>query len=162
MAEALTNARAGSAFVAYSAGIDPKPEVSPVVTDVLLAHGIPAGTLRTKRWTEFTGPGAPRIDFLIVTGERNEGDLVPEWPGETSPVRANWQLPDPAEGSQEMDHLRARAETNYQIVGRCVRMFLSIPDDVLNHLATREPHGLDIDETAISLMSQVFRPAVPV
>lgn len=162
MAEALTNARADGGFVGYSAGIEPNPGVSTVVTGVLRAHGIPTNDLRSKSWIEFTGPDAPKFEFVVIVSERDEGDFCPDWPGGIRPYRANWFLSDPSRGSQETAQLQARAEANFQIIKRCVNMFLSLPGDTLDRLTTREPHGLDIDETAISLMSQVFRPTAPV
>ncbi len=55
MAEALFNHLGGGDVVAFSAGSQPAGYVHPKSIETLKAHGIEAGTPRSKSWDEFAG-----------------------------------------------------------------------------------------------------------
>lgn len=101
MAEALLNARGDGRFTAYSAGSRPKGEVHPLTLVTLERAGLPAGRLRSKSWSEFSGRGAPRLDFVFTVCGSAASEPCPLWLGR--PVTAHWHIDDPAavEGTDE-------------------------------------------------------------
>jgi arsenate reductase len=81
-------------FRAFSAGSNPKGAVHPMALDVLESMGFPHEGLRSKSWTEFAGPEAPEIDFIITVCDSAAGESCPVWPGQ--PITAHWGIEDPA------------------------------------------------------------------
>lgn len=112
LAEALLNDRAigGGRFRGYSAGSQPRGTVHPLALDTLKENGLPTEGLRSKSWQEFSGPDAPRMDFIFTVCDNAAAEACPIWPGH--PATDHWGLPDPAavEGSDE-DKRRAFRET---------------------------------------------------
>lgn len=98
MAEALLNRFGSGKFSAFSAGTDPTAQIHPLTLELLERHSLPIEGLRSKSWNEFTGPSAPRFDFVISVCERPEEAVWP-WSGDT--VKAHWHITDPVgmEGS---------------------------------------------------------------
>ena len=94
MAEAILQKIGGSRFRAYSAGSDPIAEPNPEVIAKLRAFGHDTDGLRSKSWHEFTGPNAPRMDFVITLCDTLEGPVCPDF-GDLA-VTGAWPLPDPA------------------------------------------------------------------
>ena len=94
MAEALLDKIGKGKFRAYSAGSDPGPGPMPEVLERLTVLGHDVSRLRSKSWNEFTGPDAPRMDFVIALCDTLEGQVCPDF-GDTA-VTAAWPLPDPA------------------------------------------------------------------
>lgn len=125
MAESLLNALGGRRFRGHSAGSHPRGRVHPVALEVLARGGYPTSGLRSKDWGEFTGPDAPRIDFVITLCDAAAGEACPAFPGKH--VRAHWSMPDPAavDGSEEAE-LRAFLET-LSILRRRIQRFTSLP-----------------------------------
>ncbi|MFI4981126.1 MAG: arsenate reductase ArsC, partial [Nevskiales bacterium] len=78
MAEAIL-AKAGSGrFHAYSAGSDPAAAPNPEVIAKLRLLGYDVAALRSKSWNEFTGPTAPRMDFVITLCDTLDGQVCPD------------------------------------------------------------------------------------
>jgi arsenate reductase len=127
IAEALLNGLGGGRFRAFSAGSHPTGRVNPVALEVLARDGIPVQGLRSKSWDEFSGPGAPRIDFVITVCGNAAGEVCPVFPGK--PVAAHWGVPDPAavEGS-DADKRRAFRAT-LDVMRRRVQRFTGLPFD---------------------------------
>ena len=65
-------------FRAYSAGSDPATEPMPEVIARLKVLGHDVTKLRCKSWNEFTGPDAPRMDFVIALCDTLHGQFCPE------------------------------------------------------------------------------------
>jgi arsenate reductase (thioredoxin) len=97
MAEALMNRLGRGRFHAYSAGSFPKGQVNPHVEPVVKALGYHLADFRSKSWDEFSGPGAPRMDFVFTVCDNAAGEVCPIWPGQ--PITAHWGIPDPAAAS---------------------------------------------------------------
>ena len=94
LAEAIVNKIGDGKIIAYSAGSNPKGEVHPQALALLAKRGHTTQGLRSKSWTEFTGPDAPQLDLVITVCANAAGETCPVWSG--APVRAHWGLPDPA------------------------------------------------------------------
>ena len=97
IAEAVLNRAGQGRFRAFSAGSQPKGLVHPYAIDLLerLRYGVSAA--RSKSWTEFVGPNAPKLDFAFTLCADAAAKTCPVWPGQ--PMKVHWGLPDPAAGS---------------------------------------------------------------
>jgi len=89
MAEALLNRFGAGRFRAFSAGLDPAPEVHPLALEIAHASGIAASGLRPKSVREFASSSAPRMDFVIALDKHP----APAIPGH--PMLARWGISDP-------------------------------------------------------------------
>lgn len=161
MAEAYANSLRSGEVTAYSAGIAPQSSVSPIVFAELAANGIPAESLYPKSIARFRAATAPRLDYLITLCDTGEAHPNPDWPaapdGCPPPVQASWTVPDPCRRIGSVRDQRERLAVSFQIIVKCVTMFLSMPDSMLAHVARNEPRGLDIDANTIALMSKSLR-----
>ena len=139
LAEALLNHWGNGRFRAFSAGSFPKGTVHPLAIELLQWTKLPTEGLRSKSWDEFTGPGAPPIDFVITVCDNAAGEACPVWPGK--PMTAHWGITDPAavEGAAEKGAAfrKAFAELESRI-----KLFVNIPiespDCLALHQAVRD------------------------
>lgn len=101
LAEAILARSGMGKFRAYSAGSQPKGDVHPAALKLLERYRYPTGDLRSKSWDEFSGPEAPKIDFVFTVCGNAANEVCPIWPGH--PMTAHWGVPDPAavEGTEE-------------------------------------------------------------
>jgi arsenate reductase len=125
LAEGILRKVGTGKFVAFSAGSQPKGVVNPLALKVLGLHGYPTEDLRSKSWTEFSRPDAPRMDFVITVCDNAAGESCPVWPGK--PITAHWGIEDPAavEGS-DLEKERA-FETAFRYLSRRIEAFASLP-----------------------------------
>jgi arsenate reductase len=123
-------------FSAFSAGSHPTGIVNPFALEYLAANRMPIDGLRSKSWSEFGEPGAPRLDFVFTVCDNAAGEVCPVWPGQ--PITAHWGVPDPAAvaGSAE-DKRRAFAETGRVLLNR-LRLFTSLPLAKLERLTIKQ------------------------
>ncbi len=133
LAEAILNRSGKDEFRAYSAGSHPNGKVNPYALDLLQRLGIDTAGLRSKAWDEFSGPGAPELDFVITVCDNAAGEVCPVWPGQ--PMTAHWGMPDPAavEGA-ELDKSNAFRET-FRGLERRIQMFTALPIASLDRLS---------------------------
>jgi protein-tyrosine-phosphatase len=94
MAEVILNRSGRGNFHAYSAGSHPKGQVHPYTLDLLGKLNYDISELRSKSWTEFAKPGAPKLDFVFTVCDDAAKESCPVWPGQ--PMTAHWGIPDPA------------------------------------------------------------------
>ena len=94
MAESILRKDGDDRFIALSAGSHPKGSVNPLATKILQSHGYPTIGARSKPWDEFTGEGAPELDFVFTVCDNAAGEVCPVWPGQ--PMTAHWGIEDPA------------------------------------------------------------------
>jgi arsenate reductase len=135
LAEAIL-ARVGRArFNAYSAGSDPAGEPMPEVIERLRALGHDVARLRSKSWHEFTGPEAPRMDFVIALCDSPQGQVCPDL-GERF-VTAAWPLPDPAEFRGSAVERTTLLNELYAMIRRRVEIFTSLPFASLDRMALK-------------------------
>jgi arsenate reductase (thioredoxin) len=136
MAEALLQRRGRGRFRAFSAGSQPKGAVHPLAREVLRRGHHPLEGFRSKSWNEFSGPGAPRLDFVFTVCGNAARETCPVWPGR--PIGAHWGIDDPAvaEGSEE-EKLRAFQSAYLELDAR-IQLFVALPLDTLDPLALKK------------------------
>lgn len=134
LAEAVMNELGASrGFKAFSAGSHPKGEVHPWASRTLTQHHLPAEGCRSKGWEEFTGPDAPRLDFVFTVCDQAAGGVCPVWPGQ--PMTAHRGMPDPAcvDGPEAVIE-RAFLDA-FVTIRRRIELMLSLPLASLDTLA---------------------------
>ncbi len=130
IAEALLRARGAGRFRAFSAGSHPKGEVHPLALQTLALVQQPTVGLRSKSWDEFSGPDAPKLDFVVTVCGNAAKETCPVWPGH--PITAHWEIDDPAAavGTEEE---RARAfRRAYLELDRRIELLTSLPVEKLD------------------------------
>ena len=133
IAEAIMAKTAPGRFNAYSAGSHPKGTVNPHALDLLKRLDFPVEGLRSKSWEEFSGTGAPKLDFVITVCDDAAGEVCPAWPGQ--PMTAHWGMPDPAAVTgSELDTALAFAET-YRMLNNRITAFANLKISGLDRLS---------------------------
>lgn len=137
MAEAILNREGQGQFQAYSGGSNPKSKPNPVGLELLAGLGYETTGLRSKSWTEFAKPGAPKMDFIITVCDKAAGETCPHWPGH--PLVAHWGIPDPAAVSGSAEEKGAAFQETYRQLVNRLTAFINLPvDDLgLSDLKTR-------------------------
>ncbi|HEY8595978.1 MAG TPA: arsenate reductase ArsC [Devosiaceae bacterium] len=136
MGEALLDRMGRGRFKAYSAGSFPRGEVHPMTLTLLRELGYDVGGLRSKSWEEFSGPGAPQMDFVFTVCDQAANEPCPIWPGH--PVSAHWGVPDPAAAEGDAIDQRFAFVRAYRALERRISVFVELPIDGLNRLALKE------------------------
>ena len=136
LAEGLMNHWGRGKFVGYSAGSAPKGKVHPIALELLRHMKIPSEGMRSKSWDEFTGPGAPKLDFVFTVCDKAAGESCPVWFGE--PMTAHWGVEDPAavEGS-DTDKWLAFRRAFHELESR-IKVFTSLPIRSLDRMKLQE------------------------
>jgi arsenate reductase len=133
MAEALLNRLGEGRFRAFSAGSFPTGRVNPHTAPILKGLGYDIADFRSKSWDEFSGPGAPPIDFIFTVCDNAAGEVCPIWPGQ--PMTAHWGIPDPAAATgSEAEIGLAFAEAARMLRNR-ITPFIQLPFDKLDRLS---------------------------
>lgn len=137
LAEAIINREGHGRFRAFSAGSQPKGKPNPVTLELLAGLGYDTRDLRSKSWTEFAEPGAPKMDFIITVCDAAAGESCPYWPGH--PLVAHWGIPDPADVTGTHEQKRAAFQEAYRRLMCRVTAFVNLPIDqlALNELKAR-------------------------
>ena len=94
MAEAIMNRVGGGKFHGHSGGSQPKGHVHPYAVELLRKLNYDLRGVRSKSWSEFAQPGAPKLDFVFTVCDNAAAEACPVWPGQ--PMTAHWGIPDPA------------------------------------------------------------------
>ena len=136
LAEAILNRMGGDKFRAFSAGSDPKGQVNPHALALLERLGFPTADLRSKSWSEFSGPDAPQLDFIFTVCDNAANEVCPVWPGQ--PMTAHWGIPDPAavEGSQ--DKIDRAFKDALLAMERRIELFAQLPFKSLDRMALKK------------------------
>ena len=135
MAEAILQRLGGPRFHAWSAGSDPGRAPNPEVLAKLRAFGHDTTGLRSKSWHEFTGPNAPRMDFVITLCDALDGPACPDFGGLV--VTGAWPLPDPAKFTGSDLERAALLNELYAGLERRLRIFVSLSFASLDRLALK-------------------------
>ena len=123
-------------FRAFSAGSHPAGQVQPLALELLSQYHYPTEGLRSKNWNEFSGDGAPELDFVFTVCDKAAGEACPYWPGQ--PMTAHWGVEDPVavQGSHE-EQRRAYANA-FMVLRNRLSMFAALPIDKLDRLALKK------------------------
>ncbi len=135
MAEAILRQLGGGRFQAYSAGSDPIAAPRPEVIDKLRALGHDVASLRSKSWNEFTGPAAPRMDFVIAVCDTLQGQACPVFGGLA--VTGAWPLPDPGKFSGNAIERATMLNELYASLRRRIEIFIALPFTSLDRIAIK-------------------------
>lgn len=130
------NKRGFPLFTAYSAGSHPKGAVHPAALRQIEAAKLSANGFRSKDWSEFAEPGAPRLDFVFTVCDKAAKEVCPVWPGQ--PITAHWGVPDPAEVENAPDQIEKAFREAFITLDRRISLFLSLPLDKLDALALKK------------------------
>jgi protein-tyrosine-phosphatase/DNA-binding transcriptional ArsR family regulator len=135
MAEAILQKVGRGRFNAYSAGSDPAPVPMPEVLARLAMMGHDVSHLHSKSWKEFTGPDAPRMDFVLTLCDTREGEDCPDL-GER-PITATWPFPDPAKFTGSEVERLVLLNQIYGMIRRRLEAFISLPFGTLERIALK-------------------------
>ena len=136
IAESLMNRHGAGKFAAYSAGSHPGGEVHALALWILVQKNYQTEGLRSKDWNEFSGPGAPRMDFVFTVCDNAAGEACPVWSGQ--PVTANWGMPDPAAVEGLDTAKRAAFRDAFAELEHRISSFANLPIDSLEQLELKQ------------------------
>jgi arsenate reductase len=125
LAEAILNKIGVGRFQTYSAGSHPKGAVNPHALKLLASLGYPTTDLRSKSWDEFSGPDAPKLDFVFTVCDDAAGAVCPIWPGQ--PMTAHWGLPDPAAVHGSDAEIMLAFAKAYRMLSNRIGLFAALP-----------------------------------
>lgn len=136
LAESALRRLGGGRFQAHSAGSHPTGAPHPLTLRLLRELGDDVSHYRSKSWDEFTGPEAPRLDFVFTVCDNARGETCPIWTG--TPRVAHWGSIDPAAavGSDD-EKLRVFRRVHDELETR-VRRFVALPFESLTPDALAE------------------------
>ena len=135
MAEAILRTVGAGRFNAYSAGSQPIAEPLPEVIEKLRSLGHDVSNLKSKSWDQFTGPNAPRMDFVIALCDTLQGQVCPDF-GELA-VTGAWPLPDPAKFTGNRAERSTLLNELYSSLRRRIEIFTSLPFASLDRMAMK-------------------------
>ncbi|WP_439596510.1 metalloregulator ArsR/SmtB family transcription factor [Falsiroseomonas sp.] len=136
MAEAILHRIGQGRFRAFSAGSEPAAEGPlPEVIQQLKALGHETSALHSKSWDDFTGPQAPRMDFVIALCDTLAGQACPEFGG--TALTAAWPLPDPAKFSGSTAERATLLNELYAALQRRLGIFTALPFATLDRMALK-------------------------
>ena len=137
MAESILNLplNGQGRFRAYSAGSHPSGKVNPFAIELLQKHRIPTEDLRSKNWEEFSGPSAPKLDFVFTVCDNAAGEVCPVWPGQ--PMTAHWGIEDPAAAEGTDEEKRKAFFTAFSQLQRRIQFFTALPIGKLQGIALK-------------------------
>lgn len=133
IAERLIERLGRGRFRGFSAGSRPAGAVNPLALEILERNNFQTSGLRSKSWSEFAGPDARQMDFVVTVCDSAAGEACPVWPGQ--PMTAHWGLPDPAavEGP-DLDKANAFRET-FRALERRISLFTALPLSSLDRMS---------------------------
>ena len=92
--------------------------------------------LRSKSWTEFTGPDGPKLDFAFTLCDDAAAEACPVWPGQ--PMTAHWGMPDPAAKTGTEAEMRYAFTDTMRMLSNRINIFVSLPMKSLNALSLQK------------------------
>jgi arsenate reductase (thioredoxin) len=125
MAEVILSRAGQGNFRAFSAGSQPKGRVHPCALDLLRKLHYDVTGLRSKSWKEFSGPDAPKLDFVFTVCDNAAKETCPVWPGQ--PMTAHWGVPDPAEATGTDAEVRFAFADALRMLTNRINIFVSLP-----------------------------------
>ena len=123
-------------FRAFSAGSHPAGQVQPLALELLSQYHYPTEGLRSKNWNEFSGDGAPELDFVFTVCDKAAGEACPYWPGQ--PMTAHWGVEDPAAVQGSAEEQRRAYANAFMVLKNRIAMFAALPFDKLDRLSLKQ------------------------
>lgn len=136
MAEAIITRESMGRFQGYSAGSDPKDTPHPRTLALLQHLNHNTDQLRSKSWDEFTGPLAPKMDFVFTVCDQAAAEICPVWPGQ--PISAHWGLPDPAAVTGNEAEIGLAFRETYRMLRNRISIFINLPIGTLDTLTLQK------------------------
>jgi arsenate reductase len=136
MAEAILNRKGAPTFTAYSAGSHPSGFVRPEAIKQLEIARLSTAGLRSKSWSEFTGPDAPHLNFVFTVCDNAAKEVCPFWPGQ--PMTAHWGIPDPAAVRRSPQEVERAYSQAFAALDRRISLFLCLPIATLDTFALQK------------------------
>jgi arsenate reductase len=133
MAEAILNRAGQGKFRAFSAGSQPKGQIHPYALDLLQKLNYDFRGLRSKSWKEFSGPDAPKLDFVFTVCDNAARETCPVWPGQ--PMTAHWGVPDPAGARGTEAEVRLAFADALRMLTNRINLLVSLPLRSLDQLS---------------------------
>jgi arsenate reductase len=133
MAEAVLNRAGQGKFQGFSAGSQPKGRVHPYTLDLLRRLNFDVSRMRSKSWNEFTGPDAPKLDFVFTVCDNAANEVCPVWPGQ--PMTAHWGVPDPAAATGNEAQIRLAFADALRMLTNRINIFVSLPVRSLDQIS---------------------------
>lgn len=148
MAEAILDKIGRPRFEGWSAGSDPRQDGPlPEVMTLLKTLGHDVSELRSKSWSELSGPEAPRMDFVITLCDTIQGQICPDFGATT--ITGAWPLPDPSKFSASTAERATLLNEVYAGLRRRLEAFISLPVASLDRMALKarvdelaDPHAV--------------------
>jgi arsenate reductase len=136
MAEAILKHKGKGRFTAFSAGSQPAGQPRPEALRQIESAGLSTAGLRSKSWDEFSGPDAPRLDFVFTVCDNAAKEQCPFWPGQ--PMTAHWGIPDPAAVKGSPEKIARAFRDAFVVLDRRIALFLSLPLATLEEMAIKD------------------------
>ncbi len=136
LAEAILNRDGRGRFKAFSAGSQPAGQVNPYALELLKNLNFVTDGLRSKNWDEFSGPEAPKMDFVFTVCDNAANEVCPVWPGQ--PMTAHWGVPDPAAADGNEAEKRAAFAEAFRMLNNRIGIFLNLPMASLDTLGLQK------------------------
>ena len=136
IAEAILLREGAGRFMAYSAGSQPTGRPNPYAIEQLQGMDHDTTFARSKSWDEFSGPDAPKMDFIFTVCGNAAEETCPVWPGH--PATAHWGVPDPAAAVGTKAEKRAAFSETYRMMRSRISIFINLPFESLDQFALRE------------------------
>ena len=133
MAEVILNRAGQGKFRAFSAGSQPKGQVHPYALDLLRKLNFDVSGVRSKSWQEFSGPAAPKLDFVFTVCDNAAAETCPVWPGQ--PMTAHWGVPDPAAAAGSEAEIRLAFADAFRMLSNRIDIFVALPLRSLDQLS---------------------------
>ena len=130
IAEALLNRWGKEKFRAFSAGSHPKGQIHPYARELLQSLFYDVSGLRSKSWSEFAGPDAPKLDFVFTVCGSAAAETCPLWPKQ--PIIAHWNIPDPALATGTESEIRFAFADAYRVLNNRILTFIKLPLESLD------------------------------
>src|SRR5215470_3431047 len=133
MAEAILNLKGKPSFRAFSAGSHPTGQVRQEALRQLEFAKLPTEGLRSKDWSEFAQPDAPKMDFVFTVCDNAANEVCPVWPGQ--PITAHWGVADPAHVTGTAEQIEKAFRDAFLMLDRRISLLLSLPLGSLDQVA---------------------------
>ncbi|WP_170575188.1 helix-turn-helix domain-containing protein [Ruegeria atlantica] len=145
-AESLLRDIAGDRFNVFSAGTKPSSELNPFAMQVLKDKGHNTDILRAKNISEFSGPNAPKLDFVFTVCNKAANEECPAWEGQ--PISGHWGMTDPVNTEGTNAEKSLAFQNAYGALKRRIQAFTSLPVESLDRIALQSAVD-DIGRTSV-------------